>query len=298
MSSEAKEVTKGRPATEEETYFKDWYAENGEQLNKDRKQRYKDDPDYREKVLEQNREARKRKRQEQLVERSKQDAARKTRVERSWKTRPMTITLEDGEQVTVKGFTIGAVAQLLGCSVQAIRLWEKKGVLPATDYRYAGRDRLYPSDLIDLYRKILEEQGRLNPNKIRPRPLRMALRVVKFSDGKVRETELYRIGVLAKAAQRTVVTLEQLEQRGVLPETPFRASELGYRLYTEGMIEAVSSALEKRFWEIRGEEEWQKFRDEVVAAWKEEGVIGARILKRKPDEPEKKPDKKKPSKKK
>jgi DNA-binding transcriptional MerR regulator len=215
----------------------------------------------------------------------------------------MTITLDDDTTVTVKGFTIGAVAQLLGCSVQAIRLWEKKGVLPATDFRYAGRDRLYPSDLIDLYRKLLEEQGRLNPNKIRPRPLRMALRVVKFSDGKVREVELYRIGVLAKAAQRTVVTLEQLEQRGVLPETPFRASELGYRLYTEDMIETVSSALEKRYWEIRGDEEWEKFRNEVFQAWKEQGVIGARILKSdemKAPKPAKKskPAKKKPSKKK
>jgi hypothetical protein len=110
----------------------------------------------------------------------------------------------------------------------------------------------------------------------------MALRVVRFADSEVRETELFRIGVLARAAKRTVVTLEQLEQRGFLPETPFRASELGYRLYTEGMIKAVSSAFEKRCWEIRGDEEWKKFHDEVYESWKAQGVVGASILKTTP----------------
>lgn len=266
----------------EKAYFKQWYEENGSKLNKDRKKRYNRDPDYRKRVLEQNRDARKRKRVDQQLakqaEKEQEDGARKTRVEHSWKTHEMTVTLPGGKTATVQGFTIGAVAQILGCSVQAIRLWERKGVLPPTEHRYAGRDRLYPLDLIFIYRKILHEQGRLNPNKLRPRPLRMTVREVKFSDGKVREVELFRIGVLAVAAERTVVTLEQLEQRGSLPETPFRASKLGYRLYTEDMIESVASALKKRFWEIRGEEEWTKFHDEVHQAWAEQGVIGAEIL--------------------
>lgn len=268
-----------KPKSEEDDYFKEWYAENGDELNKSRKRRYADDPAYREKVLEQNRDARKRRRQEQLIERKKENSARKVRLDRSWKTRPMTLTLEGGRQITVPGFTIGAVAQVLGCSVQAIRLWEKKGVLDATEFRYAGRDRLYTWEQIEVYRVVLEAQDKLNPNKTRPRPLRMAKRWVQFSNSKApKVTELYRIGVLARAANRTVVTLEQLEQRGYLPETPFRASELGYRLYTENMIQAVSSALEIRFWEVRGEEEWKKFHDEVFAAWEKEGVIGAEIL--------------------
>lgn len=304
MSTQARGT---KPKSEEDDYFKEWYAENGDELNKSRKRRYADDPTYREKVLEQNREARKRRRQEQLIERKKENSARKVRLDRSWKTRPMTLTLEGGQQVTVPGFTIGAVAQVLGCSVQAIRLWEKKGVLPATEFRYAGRDRLYTWEQIEVYRRVLVAQDKLNPNKTRPRPLRMAKRWVKFSNSKTpRVTELYRIGVLARAANRTVVTLEQLEQRGYLPETPFRASELGYRLYTEDMIQAVSSALEARFWEVRGEEEWKKFHDEVHAAWDKEGVIGASILDMEvpddedEDEPKKKtakPKAKKPKKK-
>lgn len=272
-------------------YFKEWYQENGDKLNKSRKRRYHDDPEYREKVLEQNRDARKKRREAQLVERHKEGAAKKTRVDRSWKTRDMVLTLDDGSQVTVKGFTIGAVAQLLGCSVQAIRLWEKKGVLPETDFRFANRDRLYTSEMIDIYEKVLEEQGRLNPNKTRPTPMRMTTRHVKFANGKVAEIELWRIGVLAKAANRTVVTLEQLEQKDILPETPFRASELGYRLYTEEMIASVAQAFESRMWEVRGEDEWKKFRQEIINDWKKQGVIGARILKRKPAEQAKKPDK-------
>lgn len=291
------QVRDSKPKSEEEDYFKEWYAENGDELNKSRKRRYADDPTYREKVLEQNRDARKRRRVEQLVERKKENSARKVRLDRSWKTRPMTMTLEGGQQVTVPGFTIGAVAQVLGCSVQAIRLWEKKGVLPPTEFRYAGRDRLYPWDLIEVYRRVLVAQDKLNPNKTRPRPLRMARRIVQFSNSKTpRVTELYRIGVLARAANRTVVTLEQLEQRGYLPETPFRASELGYRLYTEDMIKAVSKALEDRFWEVRGEEEWKKFHDEVHAAWDAEGVIGAVILGVPEEEDEDEPKKAKSSK--
>lgn len=285
------ELTKDQANPPEETreerdkgYFRQWYQSNGDQLNKSRKRRYQDDPEYREKVLEQNREARKRRRVEQLVERKKENAVRKTRVNRSWKTHDVTIEDENGEEYTAKLFTIGAVAKMLNCSVQAIRLWERKGILPETPFRGAKRgskgDRLYTADMIEMFREVLEQKGHLSANQIRPRPLRVTERTVKFSDGETKDgVKLFRIGELAEASQRTVVTLEQLEQRGYLPQTPFRVSDLGYRLYTERMIITVKQAFEKRGWEVRGDEEWAKFRDEVHAGWKKQGVIGARILK-------------------
>lgn len=283
------------PETREERdkgYFRQWYQTNGEQLNKSRQQRYNDDPEYRAKVLEQNREARKRKRTEQLEERKKENAVRKTRVNRSWKTHEVTIEGDDGESLTAKMFTIGAVAKMLNCSVQAIRLWERKGVLPETPFRGSKRgskgDRLYTADMIEMFREVLEQQGHLSENQIRPRPLRVTERTIRFADGKVKEgVKLFRIGELAEASQRTVVTLEQLEQRGYLPQTPFRVSDLGYRLYTEGMIVTVKKAFEERAWEVRGDEEWAKFRDEVYAGWKKQGVIGAKILKTVDDAPAK-----------
>lgn len=265
---------------EKPSYFQEWYQEHGTKLNKARKKKYSDDPEYRKKVLEQNRDARKRKRDGQLDERRKEKAARKTRVSKSWKTYDMPIEI-DGKMVVTKMFTVGAVANVLKCSVQAIRMWERKGVLPETPFRYSKGDRLYTAELIDTFRQILEKQGRLNPNQVRPRPLRSVVRSVKFSTGTTEDVELFRIGELAEAAQRTVVTLEQLESRGYLPKTPFRVSVTGYRLYTENMIKSVQDAFKKRAWEIRGDEEWEQFRDEVQLSWKVQGVIGARILKKK-----------------
>ncbi len=277
-------VVPGAEATQED-YYRRWYVRNGDALNKSRQRRYRDDPEYRNHILEQNREARKRKRAESLEERKRENSARKTRVNRAWKTHD--VVLEDdetGEVCTTKLFTIGLAATLLGCSVQALRGWERKGIIPETPFRGSKRgskgDRLYTADMVEMFREVLESKGHLNPNQVRPRPLRVAERTVRFAGGKVKkDVKLFRIGELAEASQRTVVTLEQLEQKGWLPKTPFRVSDLGYRLYTEPMITAVKNAFESRGWEVRGEEEWESFRAEVHAAWKKQGVIGARIIK-------------------
>lgn len=270
-------------------YFSQWYSENGDELNQARQQKYQTDPEYRAHVLEQNKAARDRRRSKAREEKREEDKHRKTRVDRAWKSHTITTVGADGAPVVVEGFTIGAVAQILTCSPQAIRLWHRNGVLPEPDFRYGGRDRLYTLEQVDQYREILRADGRLSQTKIRPRPLRVSVKTVRFADGRVRKVELFRIGILAKAAQRTVVTLEQLEAKGYLPETPFRHmslkkpkrvsnSDLGYRLYTEEMISSVSKALEVREWEIRGEEGWSSFRDEVHTAWMEQGIIGARIV--------------------
>ncbi len=283
------EVTDQEPKSSDSDYFQRWYEKNGRTLNRERKAKYHSDPTYREKVLEQNRAARAKKRDEARAARVHSGGNERTMVAKSWKTRPMELTLDSGEDVVVQGFTIGAVAAILGCSVQAIRLWERKGILPATDFRYQGRDRLYPWELIDEYQEILKRTGRLDPKKAKPRPLRMVRQIVKFSDERLEETALFRIGILAKAAKKTVVTLEQWEARGLLPVTPFRhvsvhktsgeLGEPGYRLYTIPQIKAVVGALRKRAWDVRGEQAQKEFHDEVREAWAAQGVIGAKIIK-------------------
>lgn len=270
---------KDNETTAEGTYFQEWYANNGDELNKSRRDKYRDDPEYREKILKQNREARKKRRKEALKEKRKKQAATKTRTAQSWKA--VTVELEDkksGQMVPTKMFTIGAVAKALGCSVQALRLWEKKGVIPEASFRYSKGDRLYTAEAIDILREVLAKQKRLEGTKP-PRPLPYVERAVRLVGPKREEKmRLFRIGVLAKTVGRTVVTLEQLEQRGALPETPFRASKVGYRLYSREMMEAVKASFDKRLGEIRGEDAWQEFHDEVQSAWKSLGVVGARIL--------------------
>jgi DNA-binding transcriptional MerR regulator len=268
----------GESGTDSSTYFKEWYRDNGDELNKSRRTRYHTDPEYKERILQQNREARKRRREEQMEEKQKRKSVQKTRSTNSWKSVNIELEDENGNKVVTKMFTIGAVAKALDCSVQALRLWEKKKIIPETPFRYSKGDRLYTKEQIEQFREVLTKQGRIGKNKVRSRPLPFVERKILLA-GKKRPklTKLFRIGVLAKTVGRTVVTLEQLEQKGVLPPTPFRASDVGYRLYTQSMMEAVKGAFDSRGGEIRGEEAWQSFHDDVYAEWDKQSVLGAEI---------------------
>jgi DNA-binding transcriptional MerR regulator len=260
------------------TYFKEWYRDNGDELNKSRRERYHSDPEYKEKILQQNREARRKRREAALKEKKARKSAQKTRSSQSWKSVNIELTDDDGNKVVQKMFTIGAVAKALDCSVQALRLWEKKKFIPETPFRYSKGDRLYTKDQIETMRNVLTAKGRIGTNKVRSRPLPYVEKKILLNGRKrARKTKLFRIGILAKTVGRTVVTLEQLEQKGALPATPFRASDVGYRLYTQRMMEAVKNAFDDRGGEIRGEEAWSEFHDAVYKAWDKQNVIGASI---------------------
>lgn len=262
---------------DDDAYFKDWYKKNGETLNTGRRDRYKTDPDYRAAVLRRNRDARVKRRAEAVQERTQQRAATRLRVgSRSWKTVEQEIPDAAGGTATGTLFTIGALARSIGRSVQAVRLWERQGHLPETPLRNKKGDRLYSADMVETIRQVMEAQGKLPENSIRSRPEPKGLmREVRFVGGKVTVLKLYRVGVLAEAIQRTVVTVEILEGKGYLPETPFRASGTRYRLYTLPMIESVQKAFEARGGEIRGVDAWKSFEAEVRADWKAQNVFGA-----------------------
>jgi hypothetical protein len=129
-----------------------------------------------------------------------------------------------------------------------------------------------------MIQKLLKQQGRLDENKVRDGfSPKVFPREVKKDDGSVEEMALVRVGVLAKAVGRTVITVDQMEKRGVLPATPLRASSRKYRLYTVEMITAVKKALDKRGENIRGDD-WEGFHDEVLAAWKDLGLSKATLV--------------------
>lgn len=271
-------------STTEKTYFQRWYEKEGRKLNRRRKKKYKEDPDYKAKVLEQNKAMRKRRALERAPEKIEEKKARgKLRTKINWKSYQVPASVlgnkaKKGQKITV--FTVGAAATMLGCSEQAIRLWEKKGVLPKP-LRYK-KDRVYTKAQIDKYKKSLEQLGRIGAGQRKVPILREIFKTVRFADGETKEVGLFRIGELAKASQRTVVTLEQLEAKEALPKTPFRnptaTGEPGTRFYTFEQIKAVKKAFEKRAWEVRGKEEWQRLYDEVFEAWEKLGVIGASIV--------------------
>ena len=253
-----------------------WYRVNAKRLNAERKQRYHTDAAYRKKVLDTNQQSREeRKKAEGPTKRKRK---RVKSEEGRWKTFTGVV---DGREQTL--YTIGALAKVLGCSIQAIRLWERQGIIPSTDLRSnngGSGDRLYTAELLETIRSVLTAQGRLRPAG---RPVQRELhRFVRYADGRVDKIPLLLIGALAKAVGRKVVTLEQLESRGILPRTPFRSSSIGRRLYTSAMIETVKEAFDSRGGGVRGDEAWKEFHDEVVSGWTAQGVIGAVLLEEAP----------------
>jgi len=261
-------------------YFRNWYEKNGDDLNERRRSRYHTDSAYRAKVMEQNRQARQKRRADRQLRTQATREARQFQPIRAW--REVLIPLEvEGETCSIPMFTIGALAGAFGKSVQAVRLWERQGILPETPLRNTKGDRLYTLEMIETALRMLEARGRVDSavtTRLRSPTVGKA-RTVRFADGSERVVALFRVGTLAQAVGRTVVTLEQLEHRGILPGTPFRAGGTpGYRLYSREMIEAVRNAFEKRGGDVRGEDEWKGFRADVEAAWQAHGVLGATLL--------------------
>lgn len=256
------------------SYFKEWYEDNGDDLNARRRNRYKTDPAYRRKVQEWNRRAREKRNKERAVEKKAERKAVKMATSGSWKTVEIEV---DG--VKMRMFTIGALAKALGKGISTIRVWERFGVLPETPYRSNKGDRLYSVEQVEQFRDQLKKQGKLDPEKLKrkAKPTHV-IRTVQYSDGKTERVQLFKIGSLAKAVDRTVVALTQMEKRGDLPRTPLLASGIQYRLYTVEMIEAVQEAFEKRGGQVRGRSEWVDFRTEIEDAWTELRLMEARLM--------------------
>lgn len=259
---------------EENSYFKKWYDEHSDGLNAQRREKYKNDPEYRKRVKEWNRRAREKRTEERAEQRRAERRAVKMKASSSWKTIDVEV---DG--VKRRMFTIGALAKALGRGVSTVRVWERMKVLPETPYRSDKGDRLYSVEMVEEIRDQLKEQGKLDTSRMKRKPKpTFVIRDVEYEDGTVQKTQLFKVGSLAKAVGRTVVALTQMEKRGDLPRTPLLASSIKYRLYTVGMIEAVQAAFEKRGWQVRGRSEWEDFYYEIEDAWEEQGLLEARIV--------------------
>jgi DNA-binding transcriptional MerR regulator len=251
--------------------FQKWYEDNAESLNKTRRERYKTDPEYRDRVLALNKAAREKRRAAKEVEKKRETEAVRVRSgTRPWRQ-------VDGPDA-VKMFTIGALARAVGKSVKMIRLWEKNGTIPETPHRSEKGDRLYTLEQIQQIHASLKKQGKVDDSVVRSHPeTRSYERRVEFEDGTSAVLKMFRVGVLAQAVDRMVVTVEQMEQRGILPETPFRYSGTRYRLYTAGMIEVVRKALEKHPNGVKAEDA-EAFHAEVIDGWRKLNVIGAKVV--------------------
>jgi len=84
-----------------------------------------------------------------------------------------------------------------------------------------------------------------------------------------RDLAAYSIGHLAREINRQKSTINHWTQHGMMPVTPIRGNG-GTRLYTEGMMMVVNSAVQSRG-EISQKDE--TFRQEIVEGWAELGIV-------------------------
>lgn len=256
--------------------YKEWYEANGGSYNTTRRQRYKDDPAYRKSVTDRNRVARDERKKVASTERQAVKLAVKTRSpRRSWRE---VDGIVDGTDKELKLVSIGALAKMVGRSVQSMRIWERSGLLPATEYRTEKGDRLYtPVAALEFYERVKKE-GKLKERSA-PAAHKAVEYVVRLSDGTKKRVQLFKIGALAGSTGRSIVNLEQIESKGFLPETPLRTGRGGHRLYTSEMIESVKAAFDSRV-RVRGADEWKALHEEILDGWKKLKMVGARIIER------------------
>lgn len=136
--------------------YKEWYKEHSSELAEKRRQRYKSDPDYKQKVLDQNRAYR---------EKKSQEAARipKPRVRIPRHRKPVALSVPINGVETLKQLVhVGYFARAIGRSVPTIHQWERSGILPRTPFMLTGRnkqERLYTAEMIAVVRSALEKRN-------------------------------------------------------------------------------------------------------------------------------------------
>ena len=130
-------------------YYAEWYEQNKDKLAEDRKQRYEDDPEYRQKVLDQSASYREKTRKE-------------PRVKLPRHRKPKSYALPDGTKIQM--FSVGAFAMYIGRSVQSVNHWEREDLLPKTPYRRGKRGfQLYSIVMMDAVKEIIGDRQRLFP---------------------------------------------------------------------------------------------------------------------------------------
>jgi hypothetical protein len=133
-------------------YFDKYYEEKKDDINRKRKDRYHNDPDYRKRVLKASRDYRDKKRREQGP-----------RVRMPRHQIPLVRRVQGGE---IQLFSVGFFALRLGRSVQSLNHWEKTEpypLLPVTPYRDERGFRYYTIEMMDVVKRVIGKKRRLFP---------------------------------------------------------------------------------------------------------------------------------------
>jgi len=141
---------------DEQEYYQKYYDEKKDDIAEERKSRYDNDPEYRQKVIDRSRQYRDNQRQ----------ARPRARIPKHAKAR--LCTAGDGGRVEL--FSVGNFALGVGRSVQCINHWEREGILPRTPYRQKQGSadnprwfRFFTRGMVMAVREVVGDKGRLEP---------------------------------------------------------------------------------------------------------------------------------------
>jgi DNA-binding transcriptional MerR regulator len=237
---------------------------NKEMYNLKRKFKYQTNNEYKNQVLSLNRSTRAEKAKITAKQARVRDEERQAEVFKAWKE----VKASAGGETEY--LTIGAFAKTVGRSVQSIRNYERRGIIPVTPHKSARGDRLYtPIQIMEnqlLIMKAAPDQEIMPVERNDElRPLSVTFLTVSGQTG---ESLAFRIGVVAKCLGRTVLAIEGAEKKGLLPKTPFVDPKSGHRLYITEQIEGLKQAFDALgSARLRGEAVKQSFKEQVLASW-------------------------------
>lgn len=259
--------------------FAKWWDDHKEEKNSSRRTKYRTNPEYRGKVKKQNAESRARRAQDAKAAQQAESDAKTYRTSGcSWKMFDVEVEVSPGVKQMIPAVTIGALAAATNRSVQGLRLWEAKGVIPQPNATSPRGDRLYTVALVEQIVNDLRAKGRLKPTRRQGRGTPKVEKTVRFADGTERPMVLLQVAAVALVLQRSNVAVQAMESRGVIPPTPLRATSREYRLYTVDQIASLQKRFEELGHNLRSQAAQRQFHDRVKADWEKQGIYGATIV--------------------
>jgi hypothetical protein len=148
-----REASAGRDRSE---YQKQYYRDKREVLSQERKRRYREDPAYREAILDRVNDYRTNRRDERAALR----AAGKLPPSHPRGPRAPLKVVVNG--VSTIAYTVGRMAVELNRSKDVINYWTRIGLLPPTPFRSPRGDRLYTESMTIVVKIAIGKRGRVS----------------------------------------------------------------------------------------------------------------------------------------
>ena len=247
-------------------YFKRWYEERAPELSKRRRARYRDDPDYRDRVREGARK-RARKRRMRALEETRRARSR-AKVSGQQPSGQLTSALtEGGEEVDGVFVNATGLARLLGVSRKTVYNRLASGDLPEGSHRTPHGGQAWSELEV---RRIMMRPSQ--PASSPPPPSCREYVVENTSTAERVTLQLYRPGVFASVMGVSTSSLRRWESDGKIPPTPLdvRKGDQRHRLYTADQIRAAHRVTRSIPFD-----EWH---DAIRDAWEALGVPILRVI--------------------